>query len=264
MRDWQDKSGYRGGNPLAPKNLHEIGKPPIPFQGTREELFAQIANQTELYHHTKKVSGPLKGFSPYERLQYFLNKGWPGINKIDTNFLQFAFSQQVQRKVKKGGCILLNNTEYRNDDLLSLVGVDVKVLSPITQPNRVLVYQPITNKWITCGLNPKYDFYDSTQEGAKEQQRQTQLFYTQIVARRQNCVLLNTQKLTAELLANKTQYPELPVNQTIEGIDSAAWQQFMNQHETDELEIQLAHQNEQQQEPYKDLFNPESDEFAGF
>lgn len=169
--------GYIGGNRMQKKTENQ-GKAPIPYPGDLHAFTATL--QTALaYHHVKKQQGHLKGKSPNQSFQEFIDAGWKSL-LLDSYELAVAFCKKEFREVRAGGVFQWNGEEYRHDGLIAMAGIrKVSVGAPLFgDKSRPYLF---TEEDEPIGIAERVNcFAFGDISGAGEQQRQTAILRSEI------------------------------------------------------------------------------------
>lgn len=120
--------GWVGGNRMR-KKTHNVGKEPVPFDGTESDFAGAVQDAID-YYHTHRQTGQLGGKSPNEALAEAVAKGWQRID-VDRAALEAVFARDELRTVRQGE-FSIEGRIYRHDALLSLLtGSKVRVRIPV-------------------------------------------------------------------------------------------------------------------------------------
>lgn len=207
--------GWVGGNRMR-KKTHNVGREPLPFNGTWEDFQQSLDSALTFYHQTPQ-QGSMKGKSPQQAYEGAMASGW-GKTQIDEQTLLLAFASKEQRHVK-GGYIKWAGVEYYDDALLRFSDKNRQLTVCVAKhdPRFAFVFDGAE---FICAAQPAQTFGFLDGAGAKEQARREKLLKREITGRRQNT---NRLDLVCEMARhNDTQSPMLdaPVKTTI-GIEGA-------------------------------------------
>ena len=161
------------GDDRLKKKTESQGKPPVPYRGTFDDLKKELATYLAAYHFkAQKGSTLLDGKSPFERFAEFVEHGWRSVT-LETGELAVAFYDEIDRVVRPGGVVKLNNQFYHNAKVLTpLAGETVFVRTPLVGDGRgVLVYSG-DGRYL-CAATPDEAFLFDDTAGAKEQRRRS-------------------------------------------------------------------------------------------
>jgi len=119
--------GFVGGDRMRAKTAN-VGKAPVPFPGSFEELRQAFATAINNYDLTPLTSGHLKGKSPRQAYEEHIKAGWEK-TAIDRHLLEAVFAYDKTPRVDRGH-IRVEGVYYYADELLDFSGQQVHVRVP--------------------------------------------------------------------------------------------------------------------------------------
>jgi hypothetical protein len=160
-------AGWIGGDRMRSK-VANVGKAPVPFPGTPEQLTIKLSKAIEFYH-AKPQCGMLGGRSPTEAFAAFVEAGWRRVD-IDPFALRAAFAREEQRTVRQGE-IIIGRTYYRHPNLLAIeTGTKVRARIPkVGDADRPAIFSDAGAFIGIAERSPTYGFTDP--EGARDKAR---------------------------------------------------------------------------------------------
>lgn len=109
--------GWIGGDRLKTKSAN-VGKAPVPYPGTKDDLIADIRNVETAFNDTAQLQGRLGGESPNEAFAAHVAAGWQRTD-IDEASLYAAFCARESRTIRQGG-IRHKGLKFYHDALVTL------------------------------------------------------------------------------------------------------------------------------------------------
>lgn len=119
--------GYVGGDRMRAKTAN-VGKAPVPFPGSIEELRQNFATVINNYNVTPLTSGHLKGKSPRQAYEDHIAAGWK-MTGVERHVLEAVFADDKDPRVDRGH-IRVGGVYYYADELLNFSGQQVHVRVP--------------------------------------------------------------------------------------------------------------------------------------
>jgi len=116
--------GWIGGNRMN-KRTHRLGKAPITYPGSEQDLEKAIQQALDFYRNTQQARGHLQGKSPNQKRAECYANGWRPYTAAYEVFL-FAFSTIERPKVMTSG-IQVNAEWYYQDCLIPYIGQRLSV-----------------------------------------------------------------------------------------------------------------------------------------
>ncbi|UPY36203.1 Mu transposase C-terminal domain-containing protein [Sediminicoccus sp. KRV36] len=132
--------GFIGGNRMAKKTQNQ-GRAPVPMAGDEATILANFAEMVAMYNAKPQQKGHIKGRSPNEAFQAFVEdaaRPWGAI-LLDPAEFSLAFGPDEFRTVQPGGELHIRNRVLTHPDLAPMVGEKVLVRLPILDPTRAVL-----------------------------------------------------------------------------------------------------------------------------
>jgi hypothetical protein len=172
--------GYVGGDRMRSK-VANVGKAPVPFPGSIDELRQHFATAVDRYNLTPLTSGHLKGKSPRQAYEDHIGAGWK-MTTIDPHALEAVFADDATPKVERGR-IRVRGIDYYADELLDFSGQTVWVRIPkVGDRNRLAVLDDAGHVLFFVQKDTVFAFTD--QSGAREQGRRIRVMNESVAALR--------------------------------------------------------------------------------
>jgi hypothetical protein len=196
-------AGWIGGNRMD-KKTHNVGKEPIPFEGTEDD-FARAVGTLNGYYEIIPQSGKLKGKSPRQAFAAFVEAGWKRID-VDPIALAMVFATEKTATVSRGE-FRWNNTIWRSNELLALLaGTKIRIRIPLVEPKDRLVCLNEDGDFL-CLAIPAVTFSPVDREGARDRGRRIKAHSRHLKALRDNTEPVNP---LAEVAAFAEMHPPAP------------------------------------------------------
>lgn len=172
--------GYVGGDRMRSK-VANVGKAPVPFPGSIEELRQHFATAIDRYNLTPLTSGHLEGKSPRQAYEDHIAAGWK-MTAVDPHALEAVFADDATHKVDRGH-IRVRGIDYYADELLDFSGQTVWIRIPkIGDRSRLPVLDDAGHVLFFVQRDKVFAFTD--QSGAREQGRRLRVMNASAAALR--------------------------------------------------------------------------------
>lgn len=208
--------GWIGGDRMRQKSAN-VGKAPMPFPGSFEELKARIQAMIGLYNESPQ-RGSLKGLSPHGSFRMAIAAGW-AMTEVSTDTFQLAFSEEKTRTVRQG-VIEYAGERWTCRELQAYQGDKVIVLTPKYERSNGL---PLKNErgeiFAVAHRERTYGVLDT--EGAKEAARRSRAHREGIAALERNVGKIDIQNEIDSNIIHLPKPPRAPVGATLAPSDMA-------------------------------------------
>jgi hypothetical protein len=198
--------GWIGGDRTR-KKITNVGKPPIPFPHSQDDLFNFILQAVDLYNDTPR-GGRLGGLSPNEKFQQFIDDGWQPSFFNDGALIGILCKTEI-RTVRQGRIRHLNEYYYHDALTNPAIGERVEVRIPLFGNKSRLAIFDHRGKFV-CLANPDEIFDHDDQAGAVESTRRKRLARQHIRTMKSQTHKLDTLQLLTEEVE---QIEPLPVSE---------------------------------------------------
>jgi len=214
---FRDIEGYIGGNRMLKKSAN-VGRPPVSFSGSLDELQVILASNLRFYNGSPQ-RGQLRGRSPDQAFAGLVEAGWTA-TAVPESVLRLAFTQEKQRTVTKG-CITYAGKKWTCDELAAYPGRTVTALIPKYERWDGI---PLRDEHgSSLGISreeTQYGYFDV--EGARESARRKKLFRDGVKSLERQTVKIDVHQ---ELENNIVRLPapvRAPIGTHIGGTETAA------------------------------------------
>ncbi len=187
-------NGWIGGDRMRKKTTN-VGKAPVPFVGSKEELSQLIQNAVEIYNNTPQ-SGRLKGLSPNQKFDEMVRAGWK-VTKFAEGVLESIFCKSEQRTLRQGR-VQYKGSWYYHDALTNpALGNTVEIRIPLFGETKRLAIFSQTNEFL-CVASPDHIFAHDDINGAVESNRRKKKMREHVNSMKNNVQAIDIQELLKE------------------------------------------------------------------
>jgi len=163
--------GHIGGNRMKPKVAH-VGKAPMPFRGSTDELRRQIETAIAYYNSTPSTADHLGGRSPRQAYEDHIAAGWR-MTTIERHLLEAMVAEDITRRVDRGR-ISVSGIDYYADQLLDFSGQTIHLRMPkVGDRSRLAVLDDAGRVLFFVQKDQVFAFGDRS--GASEQARRARV-----------------------------------------------------------------------------------------
>lgn len=203
--------GWIGGDRMR-KKTQNVGKEPVPFQGSKAELTTLIQHAVAVYNDTPQT-GRLNGLSPNQKFSQLVKAGWQS-TKFGEGVLESIFCKREQRTIRQGR-IQYKGDWYFHDALTNpAIGKTVEARIPLFgHQKRIAVFNQ-KNEMVCIAL-PDHVYEHSDRAGAKESGRRKTLMRRHVRNMRNDTDKIDTQDLLIQQAENIEQMSEPDIGSII-------------------------------------------------
>ena len=206
--------GWVGGNRMK-KKTHNVGKEPLPFQGSWED-FHQAFETALRYYHTQPQEGTLNGNSPVQAYRTFIDHGWVKTAVAEKALLVSFAKEEI--KIPDRGYIQWEGATYYHDDLLPYTGQKITTKVAFHDPKYLFAFK---DEILICAAEPAETFGFLNTDGAKEQGRRKKALSRVITGRRQDVDRLDLVREMERDNQHRPAMPEAPTGKTVQITEQA-------------------------------------------
>jgi hypothetical protein len=196
----RDVTGYIGGDRMKSKT-HNVGKAPVPYPGSQEDLWREVQTRVTFLNHTPSpvIDGkcPAEIWATRER------------HMVDYHDLQAAFGVEKTRQLKQGS-FRLDGVTYTHDALMARPDLTALVIFIPIFGRRDLIacHHPKTGEFL-CHARPDRAYDALDRAGARESARRKKLAKQAIGVMRDG---VDTVNVSAEMRAFYELNPTQPLS----------------------------------------------------
>ena len=210
--------GWVGGDRMRQKTAN-VGKAPIPYNGSFEEFAARIDVMNRLYNALPQ-RGSLKGLSPDDSYRKAIDSGWK-MTAVSDDAFQIAFSEEKVRGVRQG-VIQHAGARWTCRELQAFQGDKVVALTPKFEHwNRLPLKNERGEIFAFAERERTYGFLEA--DGAVEAARRSKVHREGVAELQRNVGKIDIQK---EINSNIIRLPipaVAPANATLTPSDAAQY-----------------------------------------
>jgi len=186
--------GWIGGDRMKKKTAN-VGKQPVPFAGSKEELSNMLQKAIEVFNDTPQ-GGRLNGLSPNQKFSEMVKAGWKS-TRFGDGVLESIFCKVEQRTVRQGRVSYKGDWYYHDALSNPAIGQTVEVRIPLFgAQKRVAIFG--ADKKLVCIATPDRIYSHDDIEGARESSRRKTNMRRHVRNMKKEVEVVDTQKLLIE------------------------------------------------------------------